>query len=531
MRGLGIAAMLAASNVHGQSIFLQESEGATPVPLPDPVRAELDDPFLTIALDRADQPRSLPALVAALTEGGQASVTSFVVGEQIGRPEQVLPGCGQALRRLVLSFDGTHAPSGTPLASNVFVSTFLTPSGIVGDLEVMGWDQTHGAYNYYKLESDTWRFRNSSRELSGAPGAFHGDGCLACHVNGGPVMKEFTFPWNNWHGFPTTFVAPYLQPGSPGAWPSASDPLVARMESAAVLEVLVDSSLQRFAGSLIEARIDTASDGSVAVTGLRQLADSLFMPTELNLGSSITKSGLDEGGLTTPAVTPIPIPDMFFANIAQLRDLEIPVLQGQGLVTQIFTPGSLGLTLDEYQTLLAEFDIDTDCMPGRDTLFAWFGPEPSEFDRRMVERLVKRRVLDETLVAATLAIDVGQPLFSEARAALFTHLPDQVSAPDRAALPGAVRAAVIASLEATPARTDAEEDYLGLLKGDALPELNRRVEAWRDEVRDRLDPSDPVARMAALRALFQQLIDNRAAFESAEISARLAEFPGLFPTP
>ena len=263
------------------------------------------------------------------------------------------------------------------------------------------------------------------------------------------------------------------------------------------------------------------------MTGIPDLIDSLFRPTELNLGSSNTKSGLDGGGLTQRPVRSMNIPDSFFVNIAQMRDIGLPVFQGQGLITEVFTPGNLGLTVSEYEDLLAEFDISTPCMPGRDTLFAWFGSEPSEFDRRMVERLNRRDIVDDGFVAAALAVDVETPLFSDARASLLAHVPDSIAAPSQGLLASVLRDEVIASLEADPDRTEAEEDFLALLQGDAVGELDRRVRDFIARTRDAL--SDDARRMPHLRELYGNLIENRLDFLQSDISTRLAEFPGLFP--
>ena len=523
-------ALLIPAAAAAQDLLHQPTGASVPGTMPQAVLDRIDDPFFNIVISADPQPLSLVTTINTMLEGGRSDFESFVVGEQIGRAETVTADCGPSSRRLVISFTGTHAATSTVLAGNVFVAVFLTPSGPVGDLEVMAWDQTNGVYNYYKLEDGTWRFRNSSADLTAAPADVLSDGCLACHVNGGPIMKEFTFPWNHWHSLPNTFEAGYLRPGSQ-SWPVANSALLGqRLTGAQILEVTIQSSLQRFANTLLTDRIATAADGTVTVSGLKGLIDSLFTPTELNLGSSNVKSGLDGGGLTQRPSGNINIPDSFFVNIMQMRDIELPVFQGQGLVTEVFTPGDLGLTVTEYETLLSEFDISTSCMPGRDTLFAWFGPEPSEFDRRMVERLTRRGIVDDNFVASALAIDVETPLFSDARASMLEHVPDTLSAPSSTGLAKALTEAVVASLAADLDRSEAENDFLSMLQsGDALSQLDSRVRTLAAEAQQNL--SDPTRRAEHLRTLFTRLIQNRDAFVSSEISGRQAEFPGLFPLP
>ena len=512
-----------------QDLFHQPTNASVPAPVPQGILDTISDPVFSIVIRADPQPRTPAAVINAMLEGGQSDFQSFVVGEQIGRPETSTPDCGSSLRRMVIAFTGSHAPSGTVLEGNVFLSLFLSPSGPGGDLEVLAWDQVNDAYNYYKLEQGTWRLRNRSSDLGTVSEADLSNGCLACHVNGAPVMKEFAFPWNHWHGLPNTFLASYLSPGQQ-SWPAAgSDFLGPRLTGAQNLESTIQSSVQRFVGKIVEDRIATAADGSVTVSGLPDLLDSLFETTELNLGSSNIKSGLDGGGLTQRATTPLNIPDSFFVNIAQMRDIDLPVFEGQGLVTEVFTPVGLGLSVTEYEALLTEFNISTECMPGRDTLFPWFGPEPSEFDRRMVERLNRRGILDDEFVASVLAVDVETPLFSQPRASLLSHIPESVTAPTRGQLPDALRTAVIESLQNTAPRSEPEEDFLSLLlSADPVGELDTRVQQLLDRTNTLL--SDPVERAPHLRMLYARLIANRDAFRESEISIHLNEFPGLLPS-
>lgn len=520
-------ALAIAAPLQAQQLLHQPSDGSAPAPMPAALLSQLDDPFFNIVIQATPQPRALDTLITELLDGGRSDFQSFVVGEQIGRAE-LSTECGPSNRRMVLSFIGTHAPSGTVLDGNLFFSVFMTPNSPAGDIEVVAWDTTQSTYNYYKLQGGSWRFRNRSSELETASSADLSQGCLSCHVNGGPVMKEFTFPWNHWHSLPNTFQAPYLSPGAQ-SWPVANSGFLGnRLTGAQILEVSIQSSLQRFVDVDVRSRITAAADGSVRISGLPRLLDSLFQPTELNLGSANGTSGLDGGGITDRALGRINIPDSFFVNIFQMRDIDLPVFDGQGLVTNVFTPGNLGLSVDEYEGLLTDSDIETACMPGRDTLFPWFGPEPSEFDRRMVERLNKRGIVDDAFVAAVLAVDVETPLFSEARASLLRHVPEEASAASLPQLPGALRTAVIASLEAEPDRSAAEEDFLALLTGpDPVAALDTRVRAFLARTQDQL--ADPTTRQTHLRELFSRLLQNREAFQTHPVSQPLNEFPGLLP--
>jgi hypothetical protein len=524
---LSLLFLVSAGEAGAQTLLHQPTNASEPVPISADLLGRLEDPAFNILISANPQPTTLQGIIDVLLAGGRSRFESFVVGEQIGRPETQTE-CGLSMRRLVVSFDGTHAETGTVLTSNIFLSLFLSPTGTADSIELLAWDQTHGTYNYYKLEGGSWRLRNLSSDLRAASGEELADGCLACHVNGAPVMKEFTFPWNNWDGLSTTFQADYLRPGRT-AWPVAQSPVLGvNFGGAQTLEAIVESSIRRFVDARIDADTQEAETGSVSVTGLPGLLDSLFATTEVNLGSSNTKSGLDGGGLAQAPSGRLNIPDSFFLNIMQLSDIDLPVFRDLPGVHAVFTPGDIGLSVDEYEQLLIDNDVDTACMPGRDTLFAWFGPEPSEFDRRMVDRLNRRGVVDDEFVSAVLAIDLEQPLFSEERASLLEHIPESISAPSRDDLASVLRDEVIASLETEVERTVVEQRFLDRLRGgNAVERLDRDVRDYIDRTQSAL--RDPERRGPELQLLFERLTANREVFRQSLVSEALVEAPGLLP--
>ena len=528
------AVYLSAASANAQSIQLQPTDSANPVALPSEIEAQLDDPFFKIVIKPHPQVQQLQQIID-LVQDRPSDRKLFVVGEHIGMTLQ--SGCS-ASRRTVMAFSGTNKKSGLVLDNNVFFSFFLSPIGPTGDLEVIAWDQKNGTYNYYRLDSagapkgqKTWKLRNISTDLRTASPKQLSGSCLRCHVNGGPVMKEFSFPWNNWHS--SQFRASYLQRGqsSPATeWPSAKLPILQQLSNAEQLEAIIQSSLQRFADSEINRHLQLNADGSTSAINLTRLLSGVFQPTELNLVSSATKSGLDGGPLTSPATSPIKIPDSFFVNIGMMRDLGLPALKAPSNVAQGFTAGDRGLSLAEYRTLTAKSNVP--CLNGQDTIFAWFGPEISEFDRTMVARLVQRRILDPGFVAAVLAIDLENPMFSDSRAGLLKHVPDSVTNVPSDEIAGAIQKQVIANLEAVPAanRAAAESDLLDLLTSNkALDALNQRVEAYWQRVQQSLDPANPTARQDKLGALFRTLQANRDEFRNRPISTHLVESDSLFP--
>ena len=446
---------------------------------------------------------------------------------------------------MVIAFGGTNAATGIALDGNLFFSAFFNANGATAsNLEVLSWDATNGTYNYYKFDRRVkndqlsarrvWKLRNISSELDRLPAGQARAGCLACHVNGAPVMKELSFPWNNWDS--VRFNARYLKPGQSAPnveWPIARGLLLENnLRGAEQLEVIVQSTMQRFADRLIEKQVTTNADGTVNVSGIRKLLDSLFMATELNLASSSTISGLDGGPLTQRATTRLPIPDSFFVNIEMMRDINVPVVAGSQGVPRIFAADNRAPTLTEYQTLVSDRGLETRCLHGPDTVFPWFGPEVAEFDRRMVARLLNKGIIDAGLIASALAVDLRNPMFSMQRASLFRHVPDQLTNLPVGSAATQLRASVVTSLRSVLAanRTRAERDFLAILESsDPVSELNQRVSTYRDEIRTALDPDSPATRAQMLEGLFDKLLSNRRRFRQEDVSHRLNEFDDLFP--
>jgi hypothetical protein len=218
-------------------LFLQERESATPQPMTTAQLAELRDPFFNLVLKNNARATTLPELTKLLNPREQQV---FVVDEHIVDPAPS-PGDRPAKRRAIVTYHGETNQQ--VLSQNVMLSVgfdpkqFPTPNFI----EAMGWDETQGRFNYYKLAKSgddpgpTWRFRGSSAGASKLSLDERKGTCMACHVTGGPVMKELELPWNNWHSFSSE--ATYLSKGKT-SWPIVNDPKspLANLQGAETLE-------------------------------------------------------------------------------------------------------------------------------------------------------------------------------------------------------------------------------------------------------------------------------------------------------
>ena len=525
---------------------------------------QLGDPFFNLVLrDRADA-RDLDTIDGLLQPDGSRRLT-FVVHEGILDPAR--PGS----RRAVLAYRGFHR--GEVLDGNVMLSVGFSDGDFPARqrfIEAWGWDAFRGRSNYYRLDGDglpagleLWKFRGSS---DGAdllsPGDREGT-CLQCHVNGAPVMKELSFPWNNWHS--DRFPIPYLRSGGAGAWPVASHPRLqgGRLGPAEALEVqfiapAIDQfNTRRLNASLArreaDGNIDVDADGFARVVEGRRLLRPLFETTEINLGSARQPSNL----FPFPEAGPEPaeevvIPATFLLN-AHLLGGNGPVrLAGLGLAeargfTDAEVPGAGGgpavrpfvLSPAEYAGLVAETGQRLGQRPG-DAGFAWFTPEPSHIDNSMVDRLLRRGVITPELVAAVAAVDLETPVFSAVRAALLDFVPEsfrfRVPPPGQPPAPGRhpddLTTQLVANLRAAePAEgTPAAELLRRLESDDPVALLAQDVAAYRDRLGARL--ADPATRGAELRRLYDLLDERRRAMLAHEVFGHLDETGGelLFPS-
>lgn len=535
-----LGAMLIASGVSAQSTtlrFKQETDGASPVPLSAAEKAELGDPLFDLLLrDKADA-RTLDEIIGVLQPaGGAVSRSTFVVHERI-----VDSRTAQASRRVVVAFKGRLGDH--DLAGNVMLSVSVDANGrVVSPVEAWGWDGRRGRYNYYKVEGPagdvTWRFRGSSLD---ADNPNRVGTCMLCHVSGAPIMKELLFPWNNWHSFKAP--VPYLDPNAVGAgkWPAASTALFRNLDGADRLEVdFMLPSLRRFNKARLDAAILRApgtatpvvTEGRHTFVSAQKLLKPLFMATEVNLISSPDQSGFHPFGAATDfsAAARIRLPVSFFLNhelIARRLDVD---------PARRFT--SFEITQAENRQLIEQRGLRLAGAAG-DTNFAWFVPERAFVDDDMVAQLLAVGALSPHFVAAVLAIDLEEPVFSNARAGLLRFVPDRfefvplaeganpLDSPTDARLTREVVARIDAD---NPQPGSPAHEFRALLNSpNAVQELARRVSAYLERTQNGFAND----RAQTIASLFGIMVERRRALAAHPILKALDETGGtlLFPRP
>ena len=539
--------------------FKQERDGDAIKLLTGAEFSTLGDPMFRLVLKDSSSLTDLDAIMAKLQPVAEMR-RLFVVHERIVSDK---PG---ASRRGVMAFTGTN--NGEALNGNVMLSFTLQSNGDTPqDLEAWGWDNHRGRYNYYKLDEIgappgklTWKFRGSSQDADLLSAVERKGTCLQCHTTGAPVMKELLFPWNNWHSrVGGAFKASYLDPASPlpQKWPLAMTPLLRNLAGADELE---DDHLipafKRFNESRVNAlllRDDATGDRLVVnkrltLTSASRLLRSLFVPTEVNLISSRDTSGIHPFG-TAADFDPtkrLRIPDDFFLHTTLIGGgNEITGLQLAD--SKEFTARDLNhfatLTQAENKALAEKFKLRVNGELG-DAHFAWLVPTPSFIDTEMADRLLKLGAVTPHFVAAVVAVDLEEPLFSEKRARLLKYLPQQFAftpllvGADVMSIPrdqekDLLTKLVIANIEAdNPMPGTPEHEFGALLKdADAVVTLKSKVQAYVKRVKTAL--SDPDTRAAELERLFGILVERRKAMLSNRLFAPLDETGGrlLLPMP
>jgi hypothetical protein len=557
--GVTLASVVASNQTNGLR-FKQERDGAPVVTLNESERLTLDDPFFNLVLREHADAATIKDVEQRL-QPDPAQRPVFVVHELIASP------AAQGLRRAVIAFDGETGNE--KLKGNVMLSVTFSPQSMAEeqDIEALAWDEHRGRYNYYKLDMvgspgrRTWKFRGSSADADLLRPEERGGTCLACHINGAPVMKELFLPWNNWHS--VSSMADYLVSGAGGTpWAVAqSERFRASLQQAERFEVdFIIPSVRRFnvarINALLKRRPDTGDrfvepDGRLTMVQGKRLLRPLFETTEVNLISSRDKSSLHPVGPQSVLLPDqrIRIPDGFFLNThliagggpAGYNGLKIPgATKFRAPVPTHFATLSRG----ENKSLIESLNVVVSGTRG-DANFAWLVPEPSHVDNDLVDQLLQQGVVTPHFVAAALAVDLESPVFSSRRSELLRLMPDQfrfvplpagtdpTSRPRDAANDELTQLVLKAIAAASPPAGSPAAEFRALLaSADAVAVLRERVDKYAQRVESQLKGT-PAQRQQELRRLYDSLLAARRGMLGHPVLSNLDETGGrlLLPLP
>jgi len=493
--------------------------------------SQLGDPFFNLVLKQDAQITSLTALEELIQPDAEQRKIYAV-------SEEIIDEAQTGGRRAVISFEGENGDE--KLTDNLMFSLVFGPQAFPENpraIEVWGWDDHRGRYNYYKLDGAgtqelSWKFRGSSENVDLTDVSERRGTCMQCHLNGAPVMKELLLPWNNWHSFSSSIG--YLQPArSDAEWPVATDErLRASLEGAQRLEGNIIRSIRRFNTHRINqtllknsetASFNLSSDGMQTVMEGWRLLRPLFETTEFNIISSKAKSNLHPFDEEQSRTTDIVLPSTFFLNERLIKGSGIPGYHGLKLRATTGFSRVASLSREEYEQLLVEDQVTFAGMEPGDAHFTWLVPEPSHIDVDIADQLLQRGIVTPHFLAAVMAVDLENPVLSQDRASLLAFIPERFDFrpvpagenpltffkvednPNRDPL----TAAVIATIQATePATGTPAADFLTLLQSeDAVKVLKERIDAYLTRIKVQL--GNPETRFAELQRLHAKAITLR----------------------
>lgn len=400
----------AASLVPAPPLALQEGKlfrfikgrDAAPMLLdPAAARAQLSDPFAQLILFSGDPfPLSCRALLGKLDTlnadpQGLPVQRSFLVadGGQIPWTPQT-DDLERAFRITVVRQKNAAADPDILLSTGtVFDSDSIF-------LQVIGWDDRIGAFQFYERRSGSWVWAGSSWDAL-APDS-RGNGPFDSHVNGALNMKELKVPWVNWHSMAAQIRDEVLAPGDP----LRGELLWTQRSPAQDYEVeIVKPGISRWQTS----RLARSAQGN-RLTNLPQFFRQVLGTSTVNLVSSPTSNAK----LATAQDVSLPL--TFFIN----SDAFLNILSLAPDIAVPKTPGSV------YRAALQQFDVAvTDGnhrIPG-DTHFVFVVPEPAFEDNMILQALLDQEIISAKFAASLLMVDFCNPIFSSRRAALLQYVP------------------------------------------------------------------------------------------------------------
>jgi hypothetical protein len=412
----------------------------------DEAEAELGDPFATLLLLQGNFPHSAIATLKAIDQATSADdplrqQMSFVLGEgsQLDDPELATDG----LRFLVARGDGPQGP-------DLIVSAFA-PEQEDG-VELMSWDRARGGFNFYRTvgSNGAWVFAGNSRHavLEGT----EGKGPFESHASGNLLMKELKTPWINWDS-PAAPIPPTIFPEGDArvqhAWFAAKE-----LQGAITCEAAVARpSIQRWT----EARFEAIVGADGAIERPARIIEQILTTPTANLVSSHIESDV-------VASKEVDLPVTFFVDAEGLAQFELP------------TPPGFTLQGALYAQSLQTFEVHLSDGRGfdqpRDTHFAFVVPERAAEDQAVLQAARESGLISDRLAASLLMTDFPNPIFSERRASLMSHVPTEATIADGVSgfseeMANAILAAADASGEGSAEREFAERWAAG--------------DAWREQ--------------------------------------------------
>jgi hypothetical protein len=397
----------------------------------------LGDPFAVLLLAPGRFPRSAEAVIeglrAAVPKGhALKTMRTFIVGEGSQLPStQETARVNRTLRFIVTLGRGPQGP-------DVFLS--------VGDprdssgVEVMAWKRGAGGFNFYRSTGDTamWMFAGNSRDAL-RPNS-RGKGPFESHPSGSLLMKELKEPWNNWHSslanIPVTAFAKH-DPRRRHDWFTKRDP-----GGAYALELeAARPAITRWA----ERRFSRLRERGGTIDRPRMIMEQILDTPTVNLVTSFRESRALRNA------DPIDLPATFFVDADGLSN-----------TLGLAFPPFFSVTGKIYKRCLDKFNVHLDdgdrFRQKGDTHFCFLAPERAFEDQEVLREAIEIGLVSKRLAACLLMVDPWNPIFSERRRALLSHVPATATiAKRKSRFSAEMAAAILEAADQGPADTPEAE--------------------------------------------------------------------------
>lgn len=270
-------------------------------------------------------------------------------------------------------------------------------------IELIAWDPQKQIFNFYEWigqgDHAIWFYRGDSLDaLSDNTYLYRtppigekkfGERmrCSACHISGGPIMKELATPHNDW------WQNSRLLPITPNIPDYDVVNLMNKLIEANDFASAVINGINKLKQSLAFIEINNG-------LSLQERLRPLFCETEINL-------------LSDPA-----------ALEQSLEYIEIP---GEFFVNKFFSPKSIKISQLDYYALLDQFAMSFAKSNIADADHAWLTPVKAYTDYTAIQTLINNKLIDEDFAAAILYIDFHNPYLSDERCNLLKLLPKKIT--------------------------------------------------------------------------------------------------------
>jgi len=481
------AALLEDGQLYGLVVGIDPPEGRK---LPAAELQQLRDPVAELLFERGTFPATTDELLRALDAlngdpAGLPHQRSYVVGEGGRIPVQAGDGTARSLRFAVTRASAPNVPP-----------ELLMSVGAGGDprqrfLQVAGWDQTAGHFNFYLRNEGTTAWIWAGNSYHALEPRSRGKGPFDGHVNGSLVMKELKVPWSHWHSSRAS-----IREAADEA--VAADPLFADRAHADDFEASV---IRPWVGRWTTRRLERMRAAGT-IEHPDRLMRQVLTTTTANLVSTQTESARLAAG------APLRLPSTFFFNLDALEQLGVPVPPA----VPVIPDGRL--YADALAAVGSRLEDGRGFRSAGDTHFAFLVPEPALEDVTVVLRMASTGMVPARLLVAALMVDVANPTYSPRRAALMEPMPASADWGDGPT--------GLAERFAAGVTGPAGEAFLAIwqLDDDAWPQVCGEIlTRYMQHVADRLATPDGVLDYLRLA------VSRRRRFART----RLAEFPMLFP--